>query len=48
LKSLEKYDAPSIANFNIYLAFIFRFLQLVGKVRIADNEARKAQAKADR
>lgn len=48
LKNLEKYDQTVVASYNIYLAFILRFLQLSGKVRIADNEARKAAAKAER
>jgi hypothetical protein len=48
LKNLEKYDQTVVASYNIYLAFILRFLHLSGKVRIADNEARKAAAKAER
>lgn len=46
LKNLEKYDINNVASYNIFLAFIFRFLQLSGKVRIADSESRKATAKA--
>ena len=48
LKCLEKYDQNTVASYNIYLAFILRFLQLCGKERIADNEARRAAAKAER
>lgn len=48
LKNLEKYDVNAVASYNIYLAFILRFLVLSGKVRIADSEARKAAAKAEK
>jgi hypothetical protein len=48
LKCLEKYDQATVVTYNPYLAFILRFLQLSGKVRIADNEARRNQAKAER
>lgn len=48
LKNIEKYDLIAVASYNIYLAFILRFLLLSGKVRIADSEARKAAAKAER
>lgn len=48
MKCLEKYDQNIVASYNLFLAFILRFLQLGAKVRIADNEARKAAAKADR
>lgn len=48
LKNIEKYDLNAVASYNIYLAFILRFLLLSGKVRIADSEARKAAAKAER
>lgn len=40
LKALEKYDQPTIAAYNIALAFILRFLQLAGKVRLADRTRR--------
>ena len=48
LKVVEKYDQNTVVAYNIFLALILRFLQLSGKVRIADNEARKAAAKANR
>lgn len=48
LKNLEKYDINNIAAYNIFLAFILRFLLIAGKVRISDNEARKNAAKAER
>ena len=37
LKNLEKYDQNTVAAYNIYLAFIFRYLQIIGKTRIADS-----------
>lgn len=37
LKCLDKYDQNTVASYNLFLAFILRFLQLAGKVRIADN-----------
>ncbi len=37
LKSLEKYEQNTVAAYNIVLAFILRFLQLSGKVRIGDR-----------
>lgn len=48
LKCLDKYDQNTVASYNLFLAFILRFLQLCGRVRIADNEARRVAAKADR
>lgn len=48
LKCLEKYDQNTVASYNIFMAFILRFLQLSGKVRLADREARKFDAKAAR
>lgn len=45
LKNLEKYDLSTVASYNIFLAFILRFLLIAGKVRIADNEARKNAAR---
>lgn len=48
LKNLEKYDLNVVATYNLYLAFVLRFLQLAGKVRVADQEARKANIKAER
>lgn len=48
MKCLEKYDQNTVASYNLFLAFILRFLQLAAKVRIADNEARRTIAKADR
>jgi hypothetical protein len=37
-----------VSAYNIFLAFILRFLLLAGRVRIADNEARRNAAKAER
>lgn len=37
MKCLEKYDQNTVASYNLFLAFILRFLQLAAKVRIADN-----------
>ena len=37
LKCLDKYDQNTVASYNLYLAFILRFLQLSGKTRIGDN-----------
>jgi hypothetical protein len=37
LKCLEKYEQTTVASYNLFLAFILRFLQLCGKVRIADK-----------
>jgi hypothetical protein len=48
LKNLEKYDLNNVAAYNIFLAFILRFLLISGRVRIADNEARKSAAKTER
>jgi len=48
LKCLEKYEQSTVAAYNIFLAFVLRFLQTSGKVRIADREARKTAAKLER
>ena len=48
LKVVDKYDQNVVVTYNPYLAFLLRFLQLTGKVRIADKEARKANAKAEK
>lgn len=48
LKNLEKYDLNNVAAYNIFLGFVLRFLLIAGRVRIADNEARKAAAKAEK
>lgn len=37
LRNLEKYDLAAVATYNIFLAFLLRFLIIAGKVRIADN-----------
>jgi hypothetical protein len=37
LRCLEKYDQTTVASYNMFLAFVLRFLQLSGKVRIADR-----------
>ena len=41
-------EAPSVAASNIYLAFIIRYIQLVGKIRIADRERRVQVMKDER
>ena len=48
LKNIQGIDAQNIAVSNIYVAFILRFLQLVGKVRIADRERRIEVMKEER
>ena len=48
LACLDKYDLVTVASYNLFLAFILRFLQLAGKVRVADRLARKAHIKAER
>jgi hypothetical protein len=37
LKNLESFDQAVVASYNLYLAFILRFLQISGKARIADR-----------
>ena len=48
LKTLEKYDQSVVYAYNPFMGYILRFLQLAGKARIADREARKANAKAEK
>ena len=48
LKNIQGIDAQNIAVSNIYVAFLLRFLQLVGKVRIADRERRIEVMKEER
>ena len=40
IKCLEKFDQNAVATYNIALAFILRFLQVTGKVRLADRTKR--------
>ncbi len=47
-KNLEKFDFNNISTYNIYLAFILRFLQTCAKVRVADREARVANMRQER
>lgn len=37
---MEKIDASAVAAYNIYLAFIIRFLQLAAKIRKGDRVKR--------
>lgn len=46
MKVVDKYDQNTVVTYNPYMAFMLRFLQLSGKVRVADKQARKANAKA--
>ena len=48
LKTLEKYDQSVVYAYNPFMGYILRFLQLTGKARIADRDARKANAKAEK
>ncbi len=47
-KNLEKFDAANVASYNIYMAFILRFLQVTARVRVADRIARIKNMKQER